>query len=374
MIGDTPKKLLEFETPGTVYDLNFHDNWILCATENSVLVFDMAKDEDIPPRKYCFGKHKSRRESVVPLRLAPSQHIHKVVGHATVESAFFTLQNNTMSLWSMESPDNEPTLSQKVSSKPMLALSCDTFHTNALALGGFSKAIKVLDLRKGDRKDCVVWRRANGHDSTIHDVKWNPFVPHWLATCGGDGLIHLWDLRYGKNPVVTLEGHTNTVTHLAWSRHRAEMLTSAGSDGSLKVWDLTACGSKFVGGVNTQNKQENPLEKVIGLNFRKDENTVVAATQERIISLAVTEKYLDEVREAAGKPVTEPYRKHLYYRRWSTLANLLGSDAVVEQFSPNTPKDYEFSVDEELSPADFAKDLVEYSQDLPPNFQEREYF
>jgi WD40 repeat protein len=88
---------------------------------------------------------------------------------------------------------------------------------NKFMIGGASKSLKLLDLRMFDSNEQkpIVWKHDNAHAATIRDIKWNPFVPHWVASCGDDCDIHIWDLRFGKQPVLTLQDHSNAINKVS---------------------------------------------------------------------------------------------------------------------------------------------------------------
>jgi hypothetical protein len=53
-------------------------------------------------------------------------------------------------------------------------------------IGGAAKSLKMFDIRLFDSeaKKSVAWKKDLAHKEAITDIKWNPFVPHWVATCG----------------------------------------------------------------------------------------------------------------------------------------------------------------------------------------------
>ena len=78
---------------------------------------------------------------------------------------------------------------------------------------------------------------------TIHITAVNPFNENFVATGGGDGLIKVWDLRYAKEAVCTLEKHTEGVYQLDWSPHSETIIASGSADRRICVWDLHKIGA-----------------------------------------------------------------------------------------------------------------------------------
>jgi WD40 repeat protein len=69
----------------------------------------------------------------------------------------------------------------------------------------------------------------------------------WL---GEEGLVKLWDLRYGARPVCTIHGHTGPVNSVDWNAAHPDLLVSGGSDRSLRVTSLTADNLAVIGSMS----------------------------------------------------------------------------------------------------------------------------
>jgi WD40 repeat protein len=80
-------------------------------------------------------------------------------------------------------------------------------------------------LGKSKDNNIVVWKKSSSHSHFITDIKFSPFVPHWLATTGS-GLIKIWDIRYESNPVISYEAHDNMIKKLTWSKTHVEIISS----------------------------------------------------------------------------------------------------------------------------------------------------
>ncbi|MGC9348703.1 MAG: WD40 repeat domain-containing protein [Anaerolineae bacterium] len=79
-------------------------------------------------------------------------------------------------------------------------------------------------------------RRLRGHKQAVTGVGFLPDGQK-LASCGRDGLIHLWDLDDGT-PQTTLRGHTDAVLGLALSPDGHRLATAGGWDRTVRVWNL----------------------------------------------------------------------------------------------------------------------------------------
>lgn len=60
-----------------------------------------------------------------------------------------------------------------------------------------------------------------------------------FATCSDDTTVALWDLRYLKMKVRSLQGHSNWVKNIEYS-HKDALLVTSGFDGSIFTWDINS--------------------------------------------------------------------------------------------------------------------------------------
>lgn len=106
-----------------------------------------------------------------------------------------------------------------------------------ISRGSTSGAVKIYDLKARD-PSVPVWAVKKGHSGVVRDISWNPFIPYWFATAGSDGIIQVWDTRFGAQPVRTLADHSNAVNSISWSPTNTDMLASGGADRRFKMWNL----------------------------------------------------------------------------------------------------------------------------------------
>ncbi|KNC99568.1 uncharacterized protein SPPG_04957 [Spizellomyces punctatus DAOM BR117] len=114
------------------------------------------------------------------------------------------------------------------------------FPLSLICTGGIDRAVGVWDARLiGKNTDeALVWKVSRAHEGAVTDVRFNPFIPYWMASAGEDAVVKLWDLRYVKHPVGRIDGHCQSIQSLAWSNTHCEILTTASSDRSWRAWSF----------------------------------------------------------------------------------------------------------------------------------------
>jgi len=172
-----------------------------------------------------------------------------------------TTANQHLFLWDVERAvataatevASRPMVSEVGSTSPLLAATWNPHNSAELMLGGEEGALRLIDSRillssgssgmalgstNIDRGKSVSWVSKHAHTDIIRDVAWSPLVPHWVASAGDDGLVKVWDLRFGAEPMRVLMGHSSSVLKVGWSRSHAEMLVSSGVDKTVRLWNI----------------------------------------------------------------------------------------------------------------------------------------
>lgn len=199
-----------------------------------------ASDSDSPRSKSRSSAQNRNSKSISPVS---PQAIAKVFNSASMgeqPSKFMSLENHRFHIWQIERNET-PLNSVKGSNTPLTCAAWNAHDVNQIVIGGVSHGFKILDIRalNNANSTTVSWKCDHAHADVIRDIQWNPMIPHWLATCGSDNVINIWDLRYNSGtPVIALEGHDNIVKRLSWSRFHCETLLSGGIDHCVKLWNL----------------------------------------------------------------------------------------------------------------------------------------
>ncbi|KAI9336347.1 hypothetical protein BDR26DRAFT_897094 [Obelidium mucronatum] len=157
-------------------------------------------------------------------------------------SKFLAVEGRRLYLWDIDM--QRVTASEMVSYDQVISASWSPHlpYGSLIAASGVDHHLSVIDARLmgSDSEKSVVWRveRAHGghHHPAITSVKFNPFIPFWLASCGEDSIVRVWDLRYLKNPTAKIEGHYQGIQSMTWSNSHAEILVTGSSDCTFRAW------------------------------------------------------------------------------------------------------------------------------------------
>ncbi|KAG0223563.1 hypothetical protein BGW42_005808 [Actinomortierella wolfii] len=99
------------------------------------------------------------------------------------------------------------------------------------------RQLRIMDRRHGGDFEAMLLTEA--HRGAIRDIQWNPYVPYWLASCGDDGQIKVWDLRFQSRAMVEMgEYGQGFYQSLAWSNVHCDIISSSSRDRAFQVWKL----------------------------------------------------------------------------------------------------------------------------------------
>ncbi|KAI9100646.1 hypothetical protein DFS34DRAFT_592528 [Phlyctochytrium arcticum] len=109
-----------------------------------------------------------------------------------------------------------------------------------ICAAGTDGRLNILDSRLigNGGVEPVIWKAERAHKGSITDVKFNPFIPYWLASAGMDSVVKMWDIRYSKHPVGRIDGHYHGINSIAWSNSHCDILSTVSSDRSWRAWSF----------------------------------------------------------------------------------------------------------------------------------------
>lgn len=105
-------------------------------------------------------------------------------------------------------------------------------HESIFASCSGDQMCRVWDLRSG--KDV---KKIHAHTGEILALDFNKYE-NFIATCGTDNMIKVFDLRSNLDqPMMELVGHQLAVRKIKFSPYHANILASTSYDMSVRIWD-----------------------------------------------------------------------------------------------------------------------------------------
>lgn len=125
--------------------------------------------------------------------------------------------------------------------RPKLAF--DPHQANMVA-SSWGTAIRFLDLRSGSTSGNVSSKIGRAHRYGVSDIDYNPNKPYTLASSGLDGLVHYWDIRTTRRPVMTTRGgHSHYAWRVQYNPFHDQLVLSTGTDAVANLWRMSTISS-----------------------------------------------------------------------------------------------------------------------------------
>eukprot|EP00842_Homolaphlyctis_polyrhiza_P005641 jgi/Hompol1/6078/HPOL_002210-RA len=203
---------------------------------------------------------------------------------------------------------------------------------NIVATGGLDMSLSLLDSRlmsatsaKGHLasmpSQSTVWSCKNAHEDAVVDIKFNTFVPYWIATSGADGVVKVWDIRYNAGPAARIDGHFASVTSIAWSNTHCDVITSGSADRAWRAWAInsdqlsasTPSQDTFIGFPNAASNLSfgGPRHAVLGAKIIGEHQTDYTTP---IVSVVASTQHADTflTLSASGEVISHTIRDELF--------------------------------------------------------------
>jgi WD40 repeat protein len=204
--------------------------------------------------------------------------LHTLEGHAsTVTSLAFNADGSRFAsagadlkilLWDTDGFKKTRTLDA-----PAVVTSLAFLPDGSRAVSGDVDAeIRLWDVMTGE-----VVARWQGHAGSINGLSVSD-DGRFLASAGGDQLIHVWDLRMPGNTPRTLKGHIGPVAAVAFHKD-GRHVASAGADRLVKLWRLDDSGGKEI------QTYQGHKDYVSSVAFSPDGHSLVTASADKSIRL-----------------------------------------------------------------------------------------
>ncbi|KAL9105405.1 MAG: hypothetical protein Q9227_009423 [Pyrenula ochraceoflavens] len=250
-------------------------------TDGKVMIWDRTKHQSVPPG-YVNPQIELRGHKREGFGLNWNPHEAGKLATAA--------EDNTVQLWDLNAFQKtnrvlDPARTYTHHSAVVNDVQYHPMHGFVLGTVSDDLTLQILDTRK-DFSDRAVQTVSDGHRDAINAIAFNPKAETLFATGSADRTIAIWDLRYLKQKLHTLEGHHDTVTSLEWHPTEEYVLGSGSYDRRVIFWDLSAVGEEQT----DEEKEDGPPEmlfmhgghtnRISDFTFNKNDPWVVCSAAE----------------------------------------------------------------------------------------------
>jgi len=130
----------------------------------------------------------------------------------------------------------------------------DPHHGSSLAVS-WGRGIRFVDLRSSSttaaRSSSSTGSDNNGssniaraHRYGVTDMDYNPNKPFTLATSGLEGIVHYWDTRSTRKPLLSARGgHSHYAWRVQYNPFHDQLVLSTGTDAVVNLWRVSTISS-----------------------------------------------------------------------------------------------------------------------------------
>ncbi|CAG7836126.1 unnamed protein product [Allacma fusca] len=147
------------------------------------------------------------------------------------------------------------------------------FHPHFLAVTDELGYVSIVSAKVGLEEEDKIILKEQCHQNALFNMDWSPQTDGVLATCAGDQLVKVWDIKKDFGNLVTFKGHERTVKSVKFHPTHADCLISSGRDGTVRCWDVRA-GESAVNVIRNAHGNCKDQVSVTDIVFN-DENTVI---------------------------------------------------------------------------------------------------
>ncbi|XP_050300750.1 EARP-interacting protein homolog [Anthonomus grandis grandis] len=100
--------------------------------------------------------------------------------------------------------------------------------------------LKTYDIRTGD----IAWQIDGAHQQLIRDLDFNMNKQYYVATCGDDTFVKIWDFRQPNAPVYAKHDHSHWVWSVRFNHYHDQLLLTASSDSRVLLSSAASVSSE----------------------------------------------------------------------------------------------------------------------------------
>lgn len=218
------------------------------ATSSDVLVFDYTKQPYHPdPNGKCSPELilRGHKKKGYGLSWNPYESGELISGS----------EDHTVRLWNINHMPSEE--------RVIDAITIFKDHTSIVNdVQWYCHSANVFGSVANDRK-FIIWdtrcnetsRIAHAHDANVNCLSFNPIREFILATGSADETVALWDIRYLKFKLLSLDFHKNEICQVQWSPKYEKVLASRDGDGLIFFSDLSQIGTETSAGDDDESPE-----------------------------------------------------------------------------------------------------------------------
>jgi WD40 repeat protein len=160
-----------------------------------------------------------------------------------------------------------------------------------IAVGGIDQSLRLYHA-VGEAAGKLE-HRWTAHGTAVSGLVYSP-NGQWLASCGADHLVRVWNLAAPGASAITLSGHSGPLTGIAFRKDNQHRVSS-GSDMIVRLWKLENNAGKEV------QAYRGHRDWVTSVAFSKDGFYIVSAGVDKLIKLwEITSKDIPLLAEHTG--------------------------------------------------------------------------
>nr|CAH7754925.1 unnamed protein product [Callosobruchus chinensis] len=100
--------------------------------------------------------------------------------------------------------------------------------------------LKTYDIRTGD----LAWSIEGVHSQLVRDLDYNMNKQYYVATCGDDGFLKIWDFRQTTQPVFARSDHSHWVWSVRFNHFHDQLILTASSDARVLLSSAASVSSE----------------------------------------------------------------------------------------------------------------------------------
>ncbi|CAH0550838.1 unnamed protein product [Brassicogethes aeneus] len=163
--------------------------------------------------------------------------------HPTDPNRAMTVTENNLVLWdiSEESGKDVWNVNLKAKNNPKFTTGKWNPHQNCNQFTTVTEThLKTYDIRTGE----IAWNIDGIHNQLVRDLDYNMNKQYYVATCGDDGFVKIWDFRQTNHPMYSRSDHSHWVWSVRFNHFHDQLLLTASSDARVLLSSAASVSSE----------------------------------------------------------------------------------------------------------------------------------